>query len=169
MSETSHGNASPQNSQPQSGDPKKAFNSADKQAQAEREMLLALNAEDAGGTADSETGRCAQGESVTVRPVEMDPLKPITAGVAEPNVNLELILDIPVELKVEIGSSRLTIREVLNLAPGSIVELDRTAGSPADLIVNGTLVGQGDIVVVDESYGIRISRLVDPQERLNSL
>lgn len=166
MSDTPHENASPPDRRPQPGEPDKAGDSEDKQARAEREMLAALDASDA---AAPEEVRSTQAEPVTVRPVDMDPLKPATAVAPDPEANLDLILDIPVELKVEIGSSRLTIREVLNLAPGSIVEMDRTAGSPADLIVNGTRVGQGDIVVVDESYGIRISRLVDPQERLNSL
>jgi len=166
MSDTPRGNASSPDRRSPADDPGKAADSENKQARAEREMLEALQAAEA---AAPEAAELLQAEPVAVRRVDMDPLKPVSAGTPEPDANLDLILDIPVELKVEIGSSRLTIREVLNLAPGSIVELDRTAGSPADLLVNGTRVGRGDIVVVDESYGIRISRLVDPQERLNSL
>ena len=101
--------------------------------------------------------------------VEMDEVKTIPRAPAEPDGNLKLILDIPVEIRVEVGNSRLTISELLNLAPGSIIELDRTAGSAADLYVNGTKVGQGDVVVVDESDGIRLTKLVDPQERISSL
>lgn len=104
-----------------------------------------------------------------VHPVEMDEVKQVPRAAPNTDNNLKLILNIPVEVRVEVGSSRLSISEVLNLAPGTIIELDRTAGSPADLIVNGTKVGQGDVVVVDESYGIRLTRLVDPQERINSL
>ncbi len=105
----------------------------------------------------------------SIRRVEMDEVKTVPRGNADPDGNLKLILDIAVEVRVEVGNSRLTISELLNLAPGSIVELDRTAGSPADLLVNGTKIGQGDVVVVDESYGIRLTKLVDPQERINSL
>lgn len=104
-----------------------------------------------------------------VHRVEMDAVKTVPRSAPDPDNNLKLILDIPVEVKVEVGNSRLTISELLNLSPGSIIELDRTAGSSADLMVNGTKVGQGDVVVVDESYGLRITKLVDPQERINSL
>lgn len=104
-----------------------------------------------------------------IRRVEMDEVKTVPRTAPDADNNLKLILDIAVEVRVEVGNSRLTISELLNLAPGSIIELDRTAGSPADLIVNGTKVGQGDVVVVDESYGIRLTKLVDPQERISSL
>ena len=105
----------------------------------------------------------------SIHRVEMDEIKSIPRTPPDPDGNLKLILDIAVEVRVEVGNSRLTISELLNLAPGSIIELDRTAGSPADLLVNGTKVGQGDVVVVDESYGIRLTKLVDPQDRINSL
>jgi flagellar motor switch protein FliN len=105
----------------------------------------------------------------TIRRVEMDAVKTVPRTAPDPDGNLKLILDIAVEVRVEVGNSRLTISELLNLSPGAIVELDRTAGSPADLIVNGTKIGQGDVVVVDESYGIRLTKLVDPQDRINSL
>lgn len=107
---------------------------------------------------------------VEAYPVDVTPLKPATqSSPADPDGNLKLIMDIPVEVKVEVGNSRLTIREILNLSPGAIIELDRAAGSPADIIVNGTTVGQGDVVIVEESYGIRITKLVTPEDRLNSL
>lgn len=164
-------NAENENATPPSGE-SAPLSQEEKQAQAEREMLAALEAsEDQQEPVEPpKKPEPAEAPPVSVRPVDMDPVEP-SPGRAAPDTdaNLNLILDIPVELKVEIGNSRLNIREVLNLAPGSIIELDRTAGSPADIIVNGTRVGQGDVVVVDESYGIRISKLVDPQERLDSL
>lgn len=108
--------------------------------------------------------------SVEAHPVDITPLKEGPAATPpDKDGNLKLIMDIPVEIKVEVGNSRLTIREILNLSPGAIIELDRAAGSPADIIVNGTIVGQGDVVVVEESYGIRITKLVTPEDRLNSL
>lgn len=124
----------------------------------ERAMMDMLNAEPEAPPA----------AAVPVHQVDMGSLKETPAGAPDKEGNLALILDIPVEVKVEVGNSRLTIREILNLAPGSILELDRTAGSPADLIVNGTSIGHGDVVVVDESYGIRITKLVKPEDRINS-
>jgi flagellar motor switch protein FliN len=135
---------------------------------AEREMAKMLEQDDQPDT-QARPAAFSRPEPPPVHPVEMDAVKTIPKTPANTDGNLKLILDIPVEVKVEVGQSRLTISEVLNLAPGSIIELDRTAGSPADLIVNGTKVGQGDVVIVDESYGIRLTRLVDPQDRINSL
>lgn len=135
------------------------------EAAAERQMQEALEA----GDAEQALGSAPKGTAAPVHQVDVDPVKTVPKAPPDTESNLKLILDIPVEVKVEVGHSRLSIREVLNLGPGAIVELDRTAGSPADLIVNGAKVGQGDVVVVDESYGIRITKLVDPQDRINSL
>jgi flagellar motor switch protein FliN/FliY len=66
------------------------------------------------------------------------------------------------EVTAVLGHTRMTVRELLSLTPGSVVELDRAAGSPADLLVNGTLIARGEVVVVDEEYGIRITELVGP-------
>ncbi len=138
-------------------------NEMENMTEEEREMMRMLDQ-------NQEPAQAApQQATVAVHPVDIDSLKESPRGTPDRDGNLKLIMDIPVEIKVEVGNSRLTIREVLNLAPGSIIELDRTAGSPADLIVNGTAVGQGDVVVVDESYGIRITKLVKPEDRINSL
>ncbi len=75
---------------------------------------------------------------------------------------LELLRDVEVEVTAELGRTRMSVRELLSLTPGSVVELDRAAGSPADLLVNGTLIARGEVVVVDEEYGIRITELVGP-------
>jgi flagellar motor switch protein FliN len=83
--------------------------------------------------------------------------------------NLKMILDIPVDVRVELGHTVLPIGEILRLGQGSIVALDRLTGSPADLVVNGTRVGQGDVVVVDENFGIRITKLLKPEERIAAL
>ena len=85
------------------------------------------------------------------------------------DVNLEMILDIPVDVHVEVGHTRVRVQEILRLDIGSVVELNRVAGHPADIIVNGKLIGQGDVVVVNENFGIRVTRLVGLEERLNSL
>ena len=135
-------------------------------ADIERQMAAML--EGSSSTPKESTTRPFQAPPAIHR-VEMDEIKTLPRAAPDPDGNLKLILDIAVEIRVEVGNSRLTISELLNLAPGSIIELDRTAGSPADLLVNGTKVGQGDVVVVDESYGIRLTKLVDPQDRINSL
>jgi flagellar motor switch protein FliN/FliY len=75
---------------------------------------------------------------------------------------LDLLRDVVMEVTVELGRTRMTISELLSLSPGAVVELDRAAGSPADLLVNGTLLARGEVVVVDEDFGIRITEIVGP-------
>lgn len=82
---------------------------------------------------------------------------------------LELILDIPVHLTVELGRTKLTIRNLVQLAQGSIVELDRLAGEPLDVLVNGCLIAQGEVVVVNDKFGIRLTDIVTPSERMRRL
>lgn len=85
------------------------------------------------------------------------------------DVNLEVILDIPVTLSVEIGRTRLNIRNLLQLNQGSIVELDRLAGEPMDVLVNGTLIAHGEVVVVNEKFGIRLTDVISAAERVKKL
>lgn len=84
------------------------------------------------------------------------------AGTSGRAAGLELLRDVEMEVTAELGRTSMTVRELLSLTPGSVVELDRAAGSPADLLVNGTLIARGEVVVVDEEYGIRITELVGP-------
>jgi flagellar motor switch protein FliN/FliY len=83
--------------------------------------------------------------------------------------DLDAILDIPVTLSVEIGKTRLTIRNLLQLNQGSVVELDRLAGEPLDVLINGTLEAHGEVVVVNEKFGIRLTDVVSAQERVKKL
>ncbi len=110
-------------------------------------------------------------QPVDVHRPALSELAPTAAGVSagQAESNLRRILDIPVDIEVQIGSTELPIGDVLRLAPGSVIELDRPAGSAADLIVNGKLIGQGEVVVVGERFGVRITRLVEPEERIESL
>ena len=85
------------------------------------------------------------------------------------DVNLEVILDVPVTLSMEVGRTRIPIRNFLQLNQGSVVELDRTAGEPLDVYVNGTLVEHGEVVVVNERFGIRLTDVISPAERLRKL
>jgi flagellar motor switch protein FliN/FliY len=75
---------------------------------------------------------------------------------------LNLLRDVEMVLTVELGRTRMSVRELLAMAPGSVVELDRAAGAPADLMVNGRLLARGEVVVVDEDYGLRITEIVEP-------
>ncbi|MDH3389349.1 MAG: flagellar motor switch protein FliN [Gammaproteobacteria bacterium] len=84
-------------------------------------------------------------------------------------VKLDVILDIPVTIAMEIGRTQLSIRNLLQLNQGSIVELDRLAGEPMDVLVNGTLVAHGEVVVVNEKFGIRLTDVVSPADRIKNL
>jgi flagellar motor switch protein FliN/FliY len=85
------------------------------------------------------------------------------------NRELEMIMDIPVKMNVELGRTRLTIRQLLELSQGSVVELDGLAGDPMDILINGYLIAQGEVVVVDDKYGIRITEIITPSERIQKL
>lgn len=83
--------------------------------------------------------------------------------------DIDMIMDIPVAVTVELGRSRISIRELLAIAPGSVVELDTLAGTPLNMMVNGCLVARGEVVVVDERFGIRLIDITSPNERLRKL
>lgn len=85
------------------------------------------------------------------------------------NNDLDMILDIPVQLTVELGRTKLSIRNLLQLAHGSVVELDGLAGEPMDVLVNGTLIAQGEVVVVNDKFGIRLTDIITPAERMRKL
>ena len=83
--------------------------------------------------------------------------------------DIELILDIPVQLTVELGRTKIAIKNLLQLAQGSVVELDGLAGEPMDVLVNGCLIAQGEVVVVNEKFGIRLTDIITPSERIRKL
>ena len=85
------------------------------------------------------------------------------------DANLDVILDIPVTLSMEIGRTRVSIQELLQLASGSVVELDRMAGDPLDVLVNGTLVARGEVVVVNDKFGVRLNDVISPADRVQTL
>ncbi len=88
---------------------------------------------------------------------------------ASGDINLDVVLDIPVTLSMEVGRSKLSIRNLLQLNQGSVVELNRTTGEPLDVYVNGTLVAHGEVVVVNEKFGIRLTDVISPAERIRKL
>jgi len=83
--------------------------------------------------------------------------------------DIDLILDIPVQLTVELGRTKIPIKNILQLAQGSVVELDGLAGEPMDVLVNGCLIAQGEVVVVNEKFGIRLTDIITPSERIRRL
>lgn len=83
--------------------------------------------------------------------------------------DLDVILDIPVRISMEVGHTEITIRNLLQLNQGSVIELDRLAGEPLDVLVNGTLIAHGEVVVVNEKFGIRMTDVISPSERIKKL
>jgi flagellar motor switch protein FliN/FliY len=91
------------------------------------------------------------------------------AGAPRTSINSELLDNIPITISVEVGRTSLKIKDLMRLTQGSVVELDRLAGEPLDLLVNNTLVAQGEVVLVNERYGIRLTQVVPPAERIKDL
>jgi flagellar motor switch protein FliN/FliY len=87
------------------------------------------------------------------------PAAPVQRG------SLDLLHDVEMEVTAELGRTRMSVKELLSLAPGAVIELDRAAGGPADLLVNGRLIARGEVVVIDENFGIRITEIVGPTDR----
>ena len=118
--------------------------------------------------AESEKGGKASGATVQV--AELDDLQSDNMPMArDEDRNMDMILDIPVTIAMEIGRTKISIRNLLQLNQGSVVELDRLAGEPMDVLVNGTLVAHGEVVVVNEKFGIRLTDVVSPAERVKKL
>ncbi|MCO7516174.1 flagellar motor switch protein FliN [Pseudomonas guariconensis] len=125
--------------------------------QADIDALLAADA----GKPSAGTGRL---------PMEEFPSSPKpNENVSLEGPNLDVILDIPVNISMEVGSTEISIRNLLQLNQGSVIELDRLAGEPLDVLVNGTLIAHGEVVVVNEKFGIRLTDVISPSERIKKL
>jgi len=105
----------------------------------------------------------------SVAPAAFAQFAPTAVGAGGAGNDLQMILDIPVQLTVELGRTRIPIKHILQLAQGSVVELDALAGEPMDVLVNGYLIAQGEVVVVNEKFGIRLTDIVTPSERMRRL
>jgi flagellar motor switch protein FliN/FliY len=92
---------------------------------------------------------------------------PVTAGGSDIRPNIEVILDVPVTLSLEVGRAQMSVGKLLRLSQGSVVELDRGAGEPLDVLVNGALVAHGEIVIVNDKFGIRLTDVLAPTKRTN--
>ena len=127
---------------------------------------------------DSETALATdgEGEQASQGADNADPKAGLAAleenlgeGFAEAHPDIDIILDIPVKISMEVGSTEISIRNLLHLNQGSVVELDRFAGEPLDVLVNGTLIAHGEVVVVNEKFGIRLTDILSATERLEKI
>jgi flagellar motor switch protein FliN/FliY len=116
-----------------------------------------------------EAAQAAQFEELLAREQRQNARVSEPAPMSNTEVNLDVILDVPVTLSMEVGRTRIPIRNLLQLNQGSVVELDRAAGEPLDVFVNGTLVAHGEVVVVNEKFGIRLTDVISPTERIRKL
>ena len=105
--------------------------------------------------------------SVDVRPAEFVPL--VSKGQSGGNSRIDLVADIPVRVTVELGRTRKNISDILNMTPGSVIELDKMAGEPVDVLVNGKLIAKGEVVVIDENFGVRVTEILSSSGRVHSL
>jgi flagellar motor switch protein FliN/FliY len=131
--------------------------------------------DDTNTSAEDDWG-AALAEQKSASPTVFDDAKPANifnklqpGGSSEGSGDLDLILDIPVTLTVELGRTKIPIKHILQLAQGSVIELDALAGEPMDVLVNGCLIAQGEVVVVNEKFGIRLTDIVTPSERMRRL
>ncbi|RBW50040.1 flagellar motor switch protein FliN [Marinobacter sp. F3R11] len=116
--------------------------------------------EDTGETADSD---------VRSAPMEDFGQESLATEGSGPPPDLDVILDIPVSISMEVGNTQIPIRNLLQLNQGSVIELDRLAGEPLDVLVNGTLIAHGEVVMVNEKFGIRLTDVISPGERIKRL
>ena len=119
------------------------------------------------GASPHEVASELRGPAEQVSPAPFTNFTPTGATTAGNDINM--ILDIPVQLTVELGRTRIPIKNILQLAQGSVVELEAMAGEPMDVLVNGYLIAQGEVVVVNEKFGIRLTDIVTPSERMRRL
>jgi flagellar motor switch protein FliN/FliY len=124
----------------------------------------AAMAEQAESEAEQEAG-----DNEDVQVAELDELTDDAPITQEEKKKLDTILDIPVTISMEVGRSQISIRNLLQLNQGSVVELDRVAGEPLDVLVNGTLIAHGEVVVVNDKFGIRLTDVISQIERIKKL
>ncbi len=143
-----------------SADPQNEMSAEDQMA---AEWAAALAETKGGNAVASEVTAAAE----SVAPAEFTKFSNTPVGPAGNDLNM--ILDIPVQLTVELGRTRIPIKHILQLAQGSVVELETMAGEPMDVLVNGFLIAQGEVVVVNDKFGIRLTDIVTPSERMRRL
>ena len=104
----------------------------------------------------------------TIKSVELSPLNPLQAKSGEAYGNIDMLMDVQIPLLVELGKTEMMMRDILALSPGAIIELDSMAGEPVKITIRGKIIAQGEVVVVDENFGVKITKIANPQERIKS-
>ena len=131
------------------------------------------DAEGAIGSADADWGDALseQADAMNAESISSAAFDELNAerGGNKDKVDLDVLMDIPVTLQLEIGRAKVSIRNLLSYTQGSVVEMDRLAGEPLDLLVNGTLIAHGEVVVINDKFGVRLTDVVSPQERIKKL
>ncbi|MCK4840636.1 MAG: flagellar motor switch protein FliN [Methylococcales bacterium] len=123
----------------------------------------------------AEAGKGDESDAGNLESAQFDELEQTTEGdsnsseISSEEIKLDIILDVPVTISMEIGRTKLNIRNLLQLNQGSVIELDRFAGEPMDVLVNGTLIAHGEVVVVNEKFGIRLTDVISASERVKKL
>lgn len=108
-------------------------------------------------------------QAVTVQPIKFASFEDMSQVQGEINKNLEILMDIKLQLTVELGRTELPIKKVLELTRGSIIELEKVAGEPVELYANGKLVAHGEVVVIEDNFGLRITSITEPEDRLKGI
>lgn len=108
-------------------------------------------------------------QTVTVQPIKFASFEDLGQAQGEVNKNLEILMDIKLQLTVELGRTELPIKKVLELTRGSIIELEKVAGEPVELYANGKLVAHGEVVVIEDNFGLRITSITEPEDRLKGI
>ena len=149
-------------------------NTMDEWAEAMAEQSATENAADTAGSGDEWDAAFAEEQAAggQISQPELQQLQEESRGGTQMTIqdaSLDVILDIPVTISMEVGSTKINIRNLLQLNQGSVIELDRMAGEPLDIKVNGTLIAHGEVVVVNEKFGIRLTDVISPAERVKKL
>lgn len=160
----------PAPAQPASGEDDWASALAEQTAHDQPTQAAGLSQDDDWASALAEQ-TTAQHTSATneAAPLAANVFQPLMGQGVDGESDIDMIMDIPVQLSVELGRTRLTIKNILQLGQGSVVELDGLAGEPMDIYVNGYLIAQGEVVVVEEKYGIRVTDIITPSDRIARL
>ncbi len=132
------------------------------------EWAAAMAEQDVPDSAQDDIDAVLAGANDNVSPAPMDEFSP-TLNQVDGAPDLDVIMDIPVRISMEVGNTEISIRNLLQLNQGSVIEMDRLAGEPLDVLVNGTLIAHGEVVVVNEKFGIRMTDVISPSERIKKL
>jgi len=134
----------------------------------EAQMTAAMDEEGLSDIGDAlDMGDEGDDSAVAVKPLQFPQLHPTDEGMESESI--ERLMDVTLNISVELGRKQMQIKEILGLGPGKIIELDKLAGEPVDLMVNGKLLAKGEVVVVDENFGVRITDLINPRDRIKML